>query len=355
MKLGAVGGLAGFGLGFGLWSGEPDSALADAPENSAPVSKIRTLTALGKKSPSETDAPTASSFLRVRHATAALGSSGDAAAMTQYLRIIRDTPTEDLADLLVQLERQMPGETPGDMLRQRVAHRLIAEDPQGAWKLLLSQRSETLGGEDTAPEVARAKVAADWLTALELTHSLPHSEARMALRQAVVIKAYERGVEHALTVAEGFTTDERDGALHQLISVEKEYSKQFDLALHYSDQYTVGNWLQQITVNWAVSDPGAAVARLSNLGNNKLLSNATESLGQGWAEQDVEGALAYADGIGSDTLRGRFLAGVLQTLTRSNEPPPRERLEAIVGDLPDWTQRRMFNYDLEQLFKEDTP
>ena len=106
---------------------------------------------------------------------------------------------------------------------------------------------------------------------------------------------------------------------------------------------------------WARRDPDAALLKLNELEDQGMMAVAIQSLGAGWAANDLGDAVSYADQIDSQKMRSKFLAGIAEEAVKGiefKEPRGQEEIAAIVEAIGDHSLRRHYQKVIEKRLEE---
>jgi len=231
--------------------------------------------------------------------------------LMQYLRLIRDVPVAALGDFLVRLEREMPGDYPGALLRERVMDRMLAEDPQQALDLLMSRRSHyawLTRNDDIIEAMAGVKFEDTW----DRIEGLPtgHDDRANYLAHLAGYWAREHSVS-ALDLVEGMGARERKALLsnhHHFSDKHPEWA--IDLALRAPPSDEADELLETVFSEWSRHDPAGVIAKINTIENHSRKIDAIEELAWSWAGTNPDAAIAYASEIDSPKLRDRFVSSL---------------------------------------------
>ena len=340
----AVTGALGFALGTAIWNrSDPSAGGGSQPRAAAGTDPVGR--GAGLKS-AVVKGRTRAAFSKIRQAE----KSGMASELIQYLRLVRDTPVGELGELLIRIERELAGDFPGDLLRDSVAERLVDSDPEAAYELLMSGRSEFFSrryDDDVIEKLAELNLDGTF----GRVTSLPRTSRRFNLLCHLVSQQVREDPDATLERIETLPPMDQGRLRSHLIDDRRTPPEfLFQLASKPGGETKVSKKLESAAYRWATRDPDAVLEALNQIEDRAKFASAIEGFGRGWASKDLDEAFEYASRIDSEKMRAKFLKGVGVVALGQMEKLGRERVEEIVGWIGNAAVRRNYTRAIEKQF-----
>ena len=286
-------------------------------------------------------------------------SNGNSEAARRAVHRATPEQIEKLAAGLASLDSSDPRER---ALKKAILHRLADQDPQGALAAVLTEENLQLKSE-VIHHVFRQLARRDFAGAKQAASQLENRELR---REAIRAISHEAGAENPVAVAQFLESlaDGRDFGDFFEHWAGNDPSAASRYVGNVEDEWKRREWTRRIARGWArnsdPSNPGAALAWAKSLKSSRERAEAVRSIAQTmadsdpsnaalllselptdhsrrhfvehlartWAEQDLDGALGWAESLGG-TLRSEAIEALLPHWVRTDAASAAAYVDAL--------------------------
>ena len=232
--------------------------------------------------------------------------------MMGYLRLVREAPVEDLIGLMKRMDREYPGDCPGDFVRNAIYKRLLGEDPEALLKATLESPTEGLMWR--RGKIIDLMAERDFEGTMDKILEVRNQKHRTIFLGTLLSWRGREDFAEALRWCE--TIDDVDP--YQLVGdlleeVEAENAGEALDAMLASRHADVTDGIRSLFYKWSRHDRDAALAYVAKLRTHSQREKAIRGIAVRWAHEEPKVAREYAEGIESEQLRTVFLVSMLDT------------------------------------------